>query len=83
MPPPPPTTDLRTPGSTQLDVPRGPNLIFQRAATLLLSITSVFVLGGCEVIKGIFKAGFGLGALIVLAVVAIIGGVVAMVSRKK
>ncbi len=79
---PSPTTDLRTPGSTQLDVPRGPNPIFKRATTLLLSMTSLFVLGGCEVIKGIFGVGFGLGALIVVAVVAIIGGIIAMVSRK-
>jgi hypothetical protein len=76
------TTDLRTPGSTQLDAPRGPNPTFKHAITLLLGMMSLSVLGGCQVIKGIFGVGFGLGALIVVAVVAIIGGIVAMVSRK-
>jgi hypothetical protein len=34
------------------------------------------------VIEGIFKAGVGVGALVVIAIVAVIGGVIAMLTRK-
>jgi hypothetical protein len=51
-------------------------------ALVVLALTSVFMLDGCRAIKGIFEAGFGIGVLVVLAVVAIIGGVVAMARKK-
>lgn len=41
------------------------------------------MLDGCQVIKGIFQVGVGVGAIVVLALVATIGGTVAMVMRKK
>jgi len=50
---------------------------------LLLIATSLLVLDGCQVVKGIFGAGVGIGALVVLAVLATIGGIAAMVMRKK
>ena len=53
-----------------------------RAASALMMITSLFALDGCRAIKGIFEAGFGVGVVVVIVFVAIIGGVVAMVSRK-
>lgn len=52
------------------------------AASLVVMLTSLFALGGCQAIKGIFEVGFGLGVVLVIAAVAIIGGVVAMLSRK-
>jgi hypothetical protein len=50
---------------------------------LLLIATSVLFLDGCQVVKGIFEAGVGIGAFVVIAVLATIGGIAAMVMRKK
>lgn len=50
---------------------------------LLLIAASLLVLDGCQVVKGIFEVGVGVGVIVVLALVATIGGVVAMVMRKK
>ena len=50
---------------------------------LLLIATSLLMLDGCQVVKGIFEAGVGVGAIVVIAVLATIGGIVAMVMRKK
>ena len=50
---------------------------------LLLIAASLLVLDGCQVVKGIFEVGVGVGAIVVLALVATIGGIVAMVMRKK
>ncbi len=64
---------------TDLQAPSAP----YRLASLLVILMGPFALGGCETIKTIFAAGFGLGVVLVIAVLAIIGGVIAMVSRKK
>jgi hypothetical protein len=50
---------------------------------LLIITVSLLLLDGCQAVKGIFEAGFGLGVLVVVAVLATIGGIIAMVSRKK
>ena len=50
---------------------------------LLIIIVSLLVLDGCQAVKGIFAAGFGVGVIVVLAMLAVIGGIVAMVARKK
>ena len=50
---------------------------------LLLIIASLLVLDGCQVVKGIFEAGFGVGVFVVLVLLALIGGIAAMVMRKK
>jgi len=39
------------------------------------------MLSGCNVIKGIFKAGVGVGVVAVVLVVAVIGGAIAMLRR--
>jgi hypothetical protein len=57
----------RIPGRVALTLP---------AAVVLLSLS------GCQVIGDIFKAGVGVGIFAVVALVAIVGGIVAMVSRK-
>lgn len=49
--------------------------------SLALMITSLLVLDGCEVIKGIFKAGVGVGVISVVVVMVVIGGIVAMVRK--
>jgi hypothetical protein len=49
--------------------------------SLALIITSLLVLDGCEVIKGIFKAGVGVGVISVVVVLVLIGGIVAMVRK--
>ena len=51
------------------------------AASLALMSMGLFGLGGCQVIKGIFTAGFGIGAIVVLGIVGIVIGAVAMVRR--
>jgi hypothetical protein len=50
---------------------------------LLIIIVSLLVLDGCQAVKGIFAAGFGVGVIVVLAMLAVIGGILAMVVRKK
>lgn len=61
----------------QLALPRPAILV-----PLVLGGISLFMLQGCAVIEGIFKAGFGVGVLVVVTIVAVIGGVVALVTRK-
>jgi len=51
-------------------------------ASLVIMITSLVGLGGCQAIKGIFEVGFGVGAIVVIAIVAVVGGAIAMASRK-
>lgn len=53
-----------------------------RLLLLALGLTSLLVLQGCAVIEGIFKAGVGVGVLVVVTIVAVIGGVIALVTRK-
>jgi hypothetical protein len=65
-----PNTDLRAPSARP------------GVASMVVMITSLIGLGGCQAIKGIFEVGFGVGVIVVVAVVAIVGGVIAMVSRK-
>ena len=50
---------------------------------VLLMATSLFVLDGCEVVKGIFNVGAWFGALMVIMVLMIVGGVAAMFMRSQ
>lgn len=50
---------------------------------LLIIVVSLLVLDGCQAVKGIFAAGFGVGVLVVIAMLAVIGGIMAMVARNK
>jgi hypothetical protein len=68
--------DPRETPSTALRALRAP-----AAASLMLMSASVFGLGGCQVIKGIFEAGFGIGVIVVVAMVAAVGGVVAVIRK--
>ncbi|MEO7327357.1 MAG: hypothetical protein ABI193_02180 [Minicystis sp.] len=51
-------------------------------ASLSLALTSLLVLDGCAAIEGIFKAGIGVGALVVITIVAVLGGIAALVFRR-
>jgi len=53
-----------------------------RVALTLPAAVVLLSLSGCQVIGDIFKAGVGVGIFAVVALVAIVGGIVAMVSRK-
>lgn len=57
------------------------DIIFQAARPAVL-LGLVFSLSGCEVIKGIFKAGMGVGIAVTIFVVMIAGGILALVMRK-
>jgi hypothetical protein len=46
------------------------------APAMLLSLS------GCQVIGDIFKAGIGVGVFIVVALVAVVGGIAALAMRK-
>lgn len=61
--------------------PRRPMGRLNQGASLALLTTSLFVLDGCQVIKGIFAAGAGFGVLLVIAVAAVFGGVLAVLRR--
>ena len=54
----------------------------QRVSSLLaISATMVMSLSGCRVIGGIFKAGMGVGIFLVIVVLAIVGGIAALLGR--
>jgi len=52
------------------------------APPLAIIAACMLVLDGCRVVKGIFEVGFGVGVIVVVAIVAVIGGVLALVMRK-
>lgn len=50
--------------------------------SLLALVMSMVVLGsGCTAIKGIFEAGFWVGALVVLVGLAVVAGIVWLISK--
>jgi hypothetical protein len=50
----------------------------QRALLVALALTT---LPGCRVVEGIFKAGFWVGAIVIVMVVALVFGAVRLVGR--
>jgi len=48
--------------------------------SLVLTLTSLFVLNGCEAIQGVFKAGVWVG-IVIMAMLAFIAGGVALLRR--
>ena len=48
---------------------------------LVLVISMVFLGSGCAAIKGIFEAGFWTGALVVLVGLAVLAGIVWLISK--
>ena len=74
---------IRFRGDRRLDSPLDQTWLQAYGPPLLIIIVSLLVLDGCQAVKGIFAAGFGVGVFVVLAMLAMIGGIVAMVARKK
>jgi hypothetical protein len=75
--------DVRVPMAPSLTKRPYAGRIHGYVQLLALMATSMFVLNGCEAIKGIFKVGAWFGALVVITIVAVIGGVAAMVMRRR
>ena len=53
-----------------------------RAPLVIPAAVALLSLSGCQVIGDIFKAGVGVGIFAVVVVIALVGGLVALVSRK-
>jgi hypothetical protein len=53
----------------------------QRALPILASAAMLLSLPGCRIVGDIFKAGMGVGIVAVVFVLAIAGGLVALLSR--
>jgi uncharacterized membrane protein YkvI len=75
-------TDERTPTTAHLTKRSYAARVHGYVPLLALMTTSMFVLNGCEAIKGIFKVGAWFGALVVITIVAVLGGVAALVTRR-
>ncbi len=54
-----------------------------RIASFALIAASALGLGGCRAVEAIFKVGVWFGVLIVVTLVAVTGGVLALVMKKK
>jgi len=67
------------PRVTGLERPPHKILTHGYLASLTLMMTSLFVMNGCQVVEGIFKAGVWVGVLIGAVILAVIGGIAAMV----
>jgi hypothetical protein len=57
--------------------------IATKLALLALLLMSTLSLGGCQAIEAIFKVGVGFGVMIVVTIVAVIGGGAALILRKR
>jgi len=72
----------QAPRAAHRDKPQHAFEIHGYVPLLALMVTSLFVLDGCEAVKAIFNAGVWVGAFVMISVIAIIGGIAAMVIRK-
>jgi len=57
------------------------NRFVNRFLVLLLVLVGPVLLDGCTAIKGIFKAGFWAGAIVVVLGLAIVGGLAWLATR--
>jgi len=73
--------DARAPRAAHLDRPGPTTKMGARIPSLALILTSLLVLDGCRVIKGIFEAGVGVGVIAVVVILVVVGGIVAMVRK--
>jgi hypothetical protein len=77
-----PSPMMRARRETQFDGPTDQTWLQAYGPPLLLIAASLLMLDGCRAIKGIFEAGVGVGVFAVVIVLAVIGGIAAMVARK-
>jgi hypothetical protein len=61
---------------------RSPNPSLQHVPVVVVAAPLLFLLSGCAVIGDIFKAGMGVGIFAVVLVIAVVGGIAALVSRR-
>ena len=73
----------RSPRKTKLDRQRVTRAIVSRLALVGLAAMSMLGLGGCRAVEAIFKVGVWFGVLIVVAIVAVVGGIAATVMKKR
>ena len=78
-----PSSMIRTHRATNLDGTVPQTWLQAYGPPLLLIVGSILFLDGCQVVKGIFEAGVGVGVFAVVGIVAVIGCIVAVVMRKK
>ncbi len=78
-----PTSIMRARREANLDGTMPKTWLEAYGPPLLLIAGSLLLLDGCQVVKGIFEAGVGVGIFAVVGIVAIIGFIAAMVMRKK
>lgn len=48
---------------------------------LLISIISVFTFAGCEIVEGIFKAGFWVGVILVILIIAAVMAILRKIKK--
>lgn len=78
-----PSSLMRTHRATNLDGTTPQTWLQAYGPPLVLIFGSLLFLDGCQVVKGIFEAGVGVGVFAVVGIVAMIGFIAAMVMRKK
>jgi len=83
LPDPSASTPLRASPVTLLQKRHAARSILARLALVALGAMSLFGLGGCQAVEAIFKVGLWFGVLIVVAFVAIVGGIAAVVMKRK
>jgi len=76
-------TGLQAPRKLALDKGRLARDLLSRVALVGFGLMSVLGLGGCRAVEAIFKVGVWFGVLVVVAIVAVVGGIAAMVMKKK
>lgn len=58
-------------------------MVLSRLILLGFGATCLFGLGGCRAVEAIFKVGVWFGVLIVVAIVAVVGGIAALLLKRK
>ena len=78
-----PSSLMRTRRAINLDGTTPQTWLQAYGPPLLLIAGSLLFLDGCQVVKGIFEAGVGVGVFAVIGIIAVVGFIAAMVMRKK
>jgi hypothetical protein len=58
-----------------------PNEITKPWMAISLALFAMMFLNGCKVVGAIFKTGLGIGVFITVVIVALIGGVAALIRK--
>jgi len=60
---------------------REKNMIRVYMPSIAFFVMSLFMLDGCQAIEGIFKAGVWVGVLVIVGIMALVGGGFALLRR--